>query len=980
MFDFNLDISYSYKNKNKSIKRKTGSISRDTPAKKSRDELIQWLKENNARKNKEKKRSRAAVRIQKRYRAFACFKQLRALMRLEWDAEIHRGSVTPQHLAYMIGTLLFFFDEDNAKDHHRLLALARLILQLNDRTPSYWHLCTDGFAGSMWTGLVWQQQVVALVSLCIKGEAVRAFPSDVMNRLLQSFVSPDSWPVDLQEQAVNVTVRLGICLSGLHDHVELSGIGCKFSWIHPHGAMVIDGAYCALKTAAEEVTGSRDMQRDELLVTYVDIACKAILQCDRALLDGGRFESLLNVVEQVCCLLAGNPSVFNHPGITGMLTRCSSRLWQSCLEQCKHRLDTLAPTQVGALVAHIITIYQNRRDTYTNCIRTFWDLINHGVSKIPCFASSEETWEAVSSGGEEQESGPVSTEYIRMHKCIRPVLRRRFSPMRLLICARECQSEWEKVRQRMALLRSRTFVLHEACKALDVANNRFDVLLVFGASLEQLREQRNWPNVSEGDGDGNFNVRDLTFHRQARPLLREMWNHTLNSINPKRRLRFSTDESRCLTFLCASTKHVFHELYDDEIFGQSGPFTLEQVSRLSMFVRELLIILVWRGDETRSRGFSEHESSHNTSEPLKHVAIQLYRALYDCDVRREIMPTVQWLFPPIPQNELRSVVSTLRVEDENGGDPQNTETAREPPASNARGNPSARANEMIRLLPQAVSFEQRVFMLRRTLSRHPFNPRRRRQLMRHRTRFRGERLFEDSFLALGHDLQRLQLRLRTTIVWTEAERPRHRLGYSQFITAFMNEVFAEEFGLFAKTKDGLLYPCLRFMVHRKLEKYRFIGAMLAKAVRERSVVEHHFAPFFLNTLLGRTNTFNDLRSYDDQIYQDLLVLKSIADPESFNLTFVEPSTGVPLGRGGDSRAVTKDNRHEYITRRTDYLLNKQFRYATTAFINGFSIVLQPSLLQMFSSRELQMAISRPVRRRRIIRRDTRRRLLEQLTQ
>ena len=71
-----------------------------------------------------------------------------------------------------------------------------------------------------------------------------------------------------------------------------------------------------------------------------------------------------------------------------------------------------------------------------------------------------------------------------------------------------------------------------------------------------------------------------------------------------------------------------------------------------------------------------------------------------------------------------------------------------------------------------------------------------------------------------------------------------------------------------------------------LARFELLGAVLGKALYGGILVELPLAGFFLNRLLGRANTLNDLPSLDPQLAKSLLFLKTFdGDVEGLCLNF-----------------------------------------------------------------------------------------------
>lgn len=56
-------------------------------------------------------------------------------------------------------------------------------------------------------------------------------------------------------------------------------------------------------------------------------------------------------------------------------------------------------------------------------------------------------------------------------------------------------------------------------------------------------------------------------------------------------------------------------------------------------------------------------------------------------------------------------------------------------------------------------------------------------------------------------------------------------------------------------------------------EYQFVGKLVGKAVYEGINIDQKFAEPFLNLLIGRFNTFEDMQYIDPEVYQGLLNIK-----------------------------------------------------------------------------------------------------------
>lgn len=165
-----------------------------------------------------------------------------------------------------------------------------------------------------------------------------------------------------------------------------------------------------------------------------------------------------------------------------------------------------------------------------------------------------------------------------------------------------------------------------------------------------------------------------------------------------------------------------------------------------------------------------------------------------------------------------------------------------------------------------------------------------------------------------------------------------------------------------------------------LQHYEFLGRIVGKCMYEGILIDVNFAGFFLLkwALTGGTTTattesayrasINDLRDFDDQLYQGLLGLKNYTgDVEAdFGLNFTVTDTFEVDGRtvsatndlipGGSKKLVNNSNRLLYIDRMVRYRLQEQPRQMTNYFLKGLGQIISPMWLAMFNQKELQKLV------------------------
>ena len=230
----------------------------------------------------------------------------------------------------------------------------------------------------------------------------------------------------------------------------------------------------------------------------------------------------------------------------------------------------------------------------------------------------------------------------------------------------------------------------------------------------------------------------------------------------------------------------------------------------------------------------------------------------------------------------------------------------------------------------------------------------------------------------------------------------------EFLTSVTTEAFSETQGvkLFVENDQHFLYPNPNALdelseqlksqgfrsdsaehhaqMTNMLQRYEFLGRIIGKCLYESILIDVGFAGFFLLkwALTGGTGSapkesgyranINDLRDYDEELYQGLLKLKNYpGNVEDFALNFTVADTlSIPMSKGGRRSkvinrelrpngtdiAVTNSNRLVYISYMARHRLTTQPARQTNAFLKGLGSMISPSWLSMFNQQELQTLV------------------------
>jgi len=250
--------------------------------------------------------------------------------------------------------------------------------------------------------------------------------------------------------------------------------------------------------------------------------------------------------------------------------------------------------------------------------------------------------------------------------------------------------------------------------------------------------------------------------------------------------------------------------------------------------------------------------------------------------------------------------------------------------------------------------------------------------IREQIKIRRATLYEDSMEQLNDMGAKIKHQVQVTFVNKHAvEEPGIDGGgvFKEFLDDLIKDGFAsrndrEKDGgapqLFSVTPKQELIVNLDLAEDRSmLVHYAFLGRVLGKAIYESILVEPQFCLPFLNQLMGKLNTIEDLKNYDDVYYSNLNKLRYFNEEEINNLgLFFElnvpgnsSARTVELVSSGRSIPVNKGNVFQYTQAVANELLNVLGTNQTRAFLNGFRDLIPVAWVRLFSAKELQKLIS-----------------------
>ncbi|KAJ2875569.1 ubiquitin-protein ligase (E3) [Coemansia aciculifera] len=209
--------------------------------------------------------------------------------------------------------------------------------------------------------------------------------------------------------------------------------------------------------------------------------------------------------------------------------------------------------------------------------------------------------------------------------------------------------------------------------------------------------------------------------------------------------------------------------------------------------------------------------------------------------------------------------------------------------------------------------------------------------------------------------------------------------FKEFLTSLVREAFDPRAGMFNSTDHNHLYPnpeALHGDASSRLltlDKFKFLGAVIGKALYEGVLVDAPFAQFFLGRFLGQLPGFNDLPTLDEDFYRGLVALKnyplsehlSAADDgndendeiyQVFGMDFTVTvstrdgkKTAVPLVPRGDTIKVTSRNRLLYLDLIAQFKLVKQISDPVNSFLSGLHAIIPPVWLSLLFASPLELS-------------------------
>jgi hypothetical protein len=183
------------------------------------------------------------------------------------------------------------------------------------------------------------------------------------------------------------------------------------------------------------------------------------------------------------------------------------------------------------------------------------------------------------------------------------------------------------------------------------------------------------------------------------------------------------------------------------------------------------------------------------------------------------------------------------------------------------------------------------------------------------------------------------------------------------------EFFKPEYGLFTCAGSETLgayhiNPTSGAYHAQHLSYYRFIGRFVGKAILGQHSINANFSLPLRKQMLTMPVTFSDLEFVDEELYRNLVWLKTNTDVSSLMLYFSISYPGVAgqapveyeLKPGGADILVTDENKEEYLQLRLRHRLLDSIKPQLEQLLIGLYEVIPADLLSVFDYQELDLLL------------------------
>lgn len=182
------------------------------------------------------------------------------------------------------------------------------------------------------------------------------------------------------------------------------------------------------------------------------------------------------------------------------------------------------------------------------------------------------------------------------------------------------------------------------------------------------------------------------------------------------------------------------------------------------------------------------------------------------------------------------------------------------------------------------------------------------------------------------------------------------------------EIFDPDMGLWQSSAANQMCmeinPASEYCCEGHLVYYRFLGRVMGKALFDRQLVAGHMVQHLYKHILGWPVNFGDLEMVDEEYYNNLKQLETMAkDGEDIEMLCLDFTTTqeimgtreeIELIKDGANIEVTNDNFPEYMEACLKYRMLDRVKPQLNELLLGFFDVIPEPLLTIFDFQELEL--------------------------
>jgi hypothetical protein len=187
----------------------------------------------------------------------------------------------------------------------------------------------------------------------------------------------------------------------------------------------------------------------------------------------------------------------------------------------------------------------------------------------------------------------------------------------------------------------------------------------------------------------------------------------------------------------------------------------------------------------------------------------------------------------------------------------------------------------------------------------------------------------------------------------------------EWFELLVKDLFDPLYGLFGSSKNHgghQPHPSSQLVVPDACDYFRFAGAVIARAMIQNIAIDAHLTSSFLKHILGRPPSLRDVQEVEPEVHSSLVWIQQNEIAEDQNLFFAIPKDEIRaeeiyelLPEGADV-PVTEENKAEYVSLVTQYMLRGRIEEQIDAFCRGFYGLIPREEITFLEPNELDLLI------------------------